>query len=63
MSKWIKKPHVPHVPRCKCGNPGVKKYFGNSWSCQRCLDLDRFVTEMHNKTRLKQDERYTISFE
>ncbi len=51
---WVKK--VSQEPRCDCGKPAVKRLYSphGMWTCQRCIDLDKFVTEMHVERALKQ---------
>ncbi len=53
---WVKK--VAQEPRCDCGNPAVKRLYSPSgmWTCQRCLDLDRYVSQKHIETKIEQGE-------
>ncbi len=58
MGKWVKKPSLnkPTIHYCPCGDEGTIKLYGSMWTCQRCIDLDRFVTEMHVKKALEQKD-------
>ncbi len=53
---WVKK--IVQEPRCDCGNPAVKRLYSPSgmWTCQRCIDLDRYVTQKHIETKIEQGQ-------
>lgn len=47
---------------CPCGSKAVR-LFNNVWSCQRCIDLDAIVEEMHRKYATYRVKADTVSFE
>ncbi len=61
MGKWVKKPPAKTLHYCYCGNVGIKRVYSAMWSCQRCIDLDRFVTQKHIEVKLLQGQNNEVT--
>ena len=56
MSHYTIKPKVAYTKHyCACGQPATK-FLANGcyWTCQRCIELDRYVTWLHEKAAKEQ---------